>query len=250
LERRNYEVLHDIWQIERFRTLSPFYLTRKRVIENLLRKNTNRKTTLIDIGCGIGDLISSLTPRPETIVGIDLSAQALESASRRCGTASFVLADARTLPIKAKSFDLAICSEVLEHLHSDSQAVEEISRVLDRGGIAVFTAPQNQKYWTNEDTFDRHLRRYDANDFLKMLHDHDFAVEDFLSWGWPLAFLFRRYFSSRIFDAGLHNNFAFGQTRLTRILAKCLAEVFRFDFLFKGMNLGLGIVAVARHSRT
>lgn len=55
--------------------------------------------------------------------------------------AANLLADAHFLPFKNESFSNVICTEVLEHLKSPFQALEEVHRVLIRNGIAFLTVP-------------------------------------------------------------------------------------------------------------
>lgn len=245
-ETKRYDRLHELWQIERYQNLSPFYMARKRIIERLIAENTTNGIHVLDVGCGTGDIVRFLGSRADFYVGIDVSRRALEVASKKFRGASFLLAMANALPIKDERFDLAICTEVLEHLEGDAQAVNEISRVLRKQGLALFTVPQNPKYWTDEDAFDHHLRRYEAPDFVRMLHSQNLKIEKLLSWGFPLAFVFRKYISTKLFNAGLHESLPMRKERAVRTMAKVLAQLFRFDNLFNDLSLGLGIAAVAR----
>lgn len=45
------------------------------------------------------------------------------------------------LPLNEDSFDVVICTEVLEHLSAGASLVSEIARVLKPNGIAVVTVP-------------------------------------------------------------------------------------------------------------
>lgn len=51
--------------------------------------------------------------------------------------------DVEHIPFPAASFDLVICSHVLEHVPDDRQAVREFARVLAPAGRAVFQHPIN-----------------------------------------------------------------------------------------------------------
>ncbi len=50
-----------------------------------------------------------------------------------------IVADAHTLPVPDESFDMIVCSEVLEHLYDPARAVREMHRVLRPGGTVVLT---------------------------------------------------------------------------------------------------------------
>jgi SAM-dependent methyltransferase len=50
-----------------------------------------------------------------------------------------VVADAHNLPFKDSEFEVILCSEVLEHLHTPEKAASEIWRVLKPGGELILT---------------------------------------------------------------------------------------------------------------
>lgn len=52
-----------------------------------------------------------------------------------------VQADAYCLPFPDDSFEVALCTEVLEHLHTPAEALVEIGRVLKPGGKLLLTTP-------------------------------------------------------------------------------------------------------------
>src|SRR3972149_4010751 len=53
----------------------------------------------------------------------------------------FLVASASKLPFKDESFDIVLCTEVIEHVDDQSQAIEEMFRVIKEGGILVITSP-------------------------------------------------------------------------------------------------------------
>jgi SAM-dependent methyltransferase len=84
-----------------------------------------------------------------------------------------VQADARDLPFDDDSFDVIICSHVLEHVPEDVVAAQEMARVLTRDGLALIQVPADPALETTHETFaptpaDRereygqhdHVRRY------------------------------------------------------------------------------------------
>lgn len=51
------------------------------------------------------------------------------------------LSDATALPVEAASFDVILCTEVLEHVPDPAAVVREFARVLKPGGRVILTAP-------------------------------------------------------------------------------------------------------------
>lgn len=52
-----------------------------------------------------------------------------------------IVCDIINMPIKDGTFDVVLCSEVLEHLPDPVKAIREMSRILRGGGILILTAP-------------------------------------------------------------------------------------------------------------
>lgn len=52
-----------------------------------------------------------------------------------------VLADAYCLPFGDETFDVILCAEVLEHMHTPARALAEMRRVLKTDGVLLLTTP-------------------------------------------------------------------------------------------------------------
>lgn len=57
----------------------------------------------------------------------------------RAGPSVDVVGDAHTLPFESEKFERILCTEVLEHLHTPQQAIDEMHRVLKPGGELILT---------------------------------------------------------------------------------------------------------------
>jgi ubiquinone/menaquinone biosynthesis C-methylase UbiE len=97
--------------------------------------------------------------------------------------------DITQLPFGAGSFDLILCSHVLEHVPDDRQALSELRRVLRPDGLALLQHPIDDIDQTDEDPVvvdpsERlrrwgqadHVRTY-GHDYLQRLVDAGFQVE-------------------------------------------------------------------------
>jgi len=82
----------------------------------------------------------------------------------------YVAADGAHLPFKSDTFSHVICSEVLEHLPDDHQAISEIFRTLKSPqGRLILTVPHRKCYFSYDDRYVKHYRRYELRDIESRL---------------------------------------------------------------------------------
>jgi methionine biosynthesis protein MetW len=115
-------------------------------IQRLLSPLVSSTTRCLDVGCGDGGTCGVwLNENAGSYIGVDISSNALTDARKR-GLNTVQISDAGQLPFPDNSFDLVVCTEVLEHLFEPLEAAREIRRVLRPGGFLVATVP-NVAYW-------------------------------------------------------------------------------------------------------
>lgn len=155
-----------------YKNLLYSYLVRRDAIRGLLReKNLGR---VLEAGCGISPM---LDPGP-SVIQTDLSwrgLSVLRSGDSGNSPVRQVACDATELPFTDGSFDGMVCSEVIEHIENDSRVLEEIHRVLRRGGELYLTCPIHQKFFGFDDHFVGHFRRYELPNLQKRLEALGFA---------------------------------------------------------------------------
>jgi demethylmenaquinone methyltransferase/2-methoxy-6-polyprenyl-1,4-benzoquinol methylase len=113
--------------------------------------------TVLDVCCGTGDFSLSLKKAfgPELrLTCADLSGPMLDTARTRVHGASFVQAEAKSLPFSDGSFDLVTISFATRNLNIDEEkllaALREFRRVLKPGGLFLnleTTRPGNPALW-------------------------------------------------------------------------------------------------------
>jgi ubiquinone/menaquinone biosynthesis C-methylase UbiE len=104
------------------------------LIEDLLPPTPNR---LLVIGCGNKE-DQTLLVKNDGALGFDLSIEALRSHQSKD---RLFAADILSIPLVDNSFDVAVCSEVLEHVPLIRPSVKEMARVIKPGGILIVTTP-------------------------------------------------------------------------------------------------------------
>jgi 2-polyprenyl-3-methyl-5-hydroxy-6-metoxy-1,4-benzoquinol methylase len=102
--------------------------------------------TVYDIGCGSGHGLGTLASAgPRALAGCDLSGHAVAYA-RRCygGLAEITRQDAAQLQYDDDVADVAICSEVLEHVKDygcERRLLRGLGRITRPGGLVILSTP-------------------------------------------------------------------------------------------------------------
>lgn len=96
----------------------------------------------LDLGCGIGDFTALLAGAGAGAVGVEVARAALARARARHPALEFRLAPIDgPLPFEDCSFDLAWCSEVIEHVADTARWLSEVRRVLAPRGRLALSVP-------------------------------------------------------------------------------------------------------------
>lgn len=148
----------------------------------------------LDLGCGEGRHIFGVMEEFPNLqcIGLDPHIKSLakayegldflESISNK--KTNFLSGSAYSLPFPDNSFDLVVCSEVLEHLHDYKDAVAEVSRVLKPGGSFLASVPAEfpekicwalSKDYQNEPG--GHLRIFNKKSLIDDITQNDFQFK-------------------------------------------------------------------------
>lgn len=109
-----------------------------KLLEEILGKNDE----IFDLGCGDGTIGKILKKNHTiTIDGCDVSEIAVDRAREHYRTVHQLNIDDEDIPVESGSYDVVICTDVLEHTLSPSHAVSEIRRILKTNGTVVISVP-------------------------------------------------------------------------------------------------------------
>jgi SAM-dependent methyltransferase len=90
--------------------------------------------TVLDAGCGEGFVQRAMRARgfSGAWTGVDASAGAVAFAAERAPRDSWRVGDLRALPDPSASYDVVLCSQVLEHIPDPTHVRDELARVTGR----------------------------------------------------------------------------------------------------------------------
>lgn len=125
-------------------------------------------TSLLDVGCGDGRLVSHLGQRFEgrRLTGLDYSQRAITLARAMVPEADFLAADVTKAGLFEDRFDCATCIETIEHIEPSflPQFVSGIRQHLKPGATLVVTVPS-----TNVPVTDKHYQHFTPELLTKTL---------------------------------------------------------------------------------
>jgi 2-polyprenyl-3-methyl-5-hydroxy-6-metoxy-1,4-benzoquinol methylase len=175
----------EMWRrLEDFLRYNPGARERRHLVLRALRRHARSATSILDVGCGLGEMVSFLTSElPHArFTGVDFSSGAIDSCRRRFPAHTWVVADVVNDDLPTP-YDAVVCSELLEHLDEPETALVRIAASLAPTGTIVITVP-NGKVFATERAIG-HVR----HPTLPMLHEWfaaaDLEVVEAHRWGWP-----------------------------------------------------------------
>ena len=124
---------------------------------HLIKNWFDKKSILLDVGCGTGAYTTSLAKQCRTILGLDSSPKMVRrgiSKAKRLGLDNiyFVVGDVATFPFRDKVFDLVFSVNLFHHVAIENVIVAgfvEKVRCSKQGGyILVFELNQNSLGWS------------------------------------------------------------------------------------------------------
>jgi 2-polyprenyl-3-methyl-5-hydroxy-6-metoxy-1,4-benzoquinol methylase len=142
----------------------------------LIRKYSLVDHLILDVGIGLARLLERF---PELRrYGIDVSFGYLEGAQKKGIEVCYALIE--EIPYKEETFDVVVCTDVLEHLIDLNLGVRKILSVLKPGGFLIARTPYQEDlswYISEENPYKyAHLRTFDEN-VLRLLFERIFDCQ-------------------------------------------------------------------------
>jgi ubiquinone/menaquinone biosynthesis C-methylase UbiE len=157
---------------------------------------------ILDLGCGTGRYTKILLRLGGNVWAIDPSEKMLEIARKENKNAHFKKAAASKIPFSSDFFDMVVASLCIDHVREIDKALSEVSRVLKKDGIFIFSRNNpvteiaenvGERYVFNSYFKEGKRRRYFPSFSVNMAYYHTtletiikalikngFAIEDFI----------------------------------------------------------------------
>lgn len=225
--------------------VGPLTYTRYRLLLAELPHALPTAARVLDVGCGPGVLLGLIAGRHPDIevFGVEFSATALQHAPVNlrprivCGDILNVAQQ-----FTAQSFDLIVCSEVLEHVPDPGAVVNVLGRLAKPGAILLFSVPAGMRHWSTQDEAAGHLRRFEVDEFRTLLANAGLHIDKLYTWGGPVSWIYNR----AINHLGPARAARSGESRSGRLVARWLTRALRIDDLWRTRR-GFQLIARARH---
>jgi len=136
--------------------------------------------TVLDVGCGEGFTLARLKKEKigESFEGIEYDESAIALGKRLYPSLTIKQGDIYKLPYKSNSFDLVVCTEVLEHLENPKKAYRELIRASKK---YILLSVPNEPFFTWQriarfqnilhlGAHPEHIQHWTASSFTKFVH--------------------------------------------------------------------------------
>lgn len=148
----------------------------------LINNYSQEQKTILDIGCGTGEFLSTAKTDNWNTIGVELSTQAREIAIKKYLTIYKSLES-----ITNQKFNIITLWHVLEHLPNLDKQINLIENLLEENGTLIIAVPNYKshdaqyykQYWAAYDT-PRHLWHFSKTSITKIFKEHNLSVKKIL----------------------------------------------------------------------
>lgn len=210
-------------------------MRRKKVLGWLKRLNIS---SLLDVGCGNGELLYEIRSRYPALrlSGSDISPAVIDSNRAAQPQIDFQQLDLEAQRL-AQSYDLAVCTEVLEHCEDSARALKNLCDMAGR--YLIISVPCGPIF-----EIDRrvgHHRHYRGHEMEQMLRNHGFKCLKIEEWGFPVFNLYKHLIN--LAPGALSGQFL--SEKPYSLVQKLISHVLFFSFQFCLPRFGYQLLVLA-----
>ena len=134
-----------------------------------------------EVGAGIGTFSERIIDAgAERLLAVEPEPAPSAALEQRLGSDPRVTIVRESLPhapsLRAQSFDLVVCQNVLEHIEDDGAAVQAMAAALARGGRLVLLVPAHPRLYGRLDREFGHRRRYTRRRLAGVVEAADLTI--------------------------------------------------------------------------
>ncbi len=141
-----------------------------------------KEKDVLDVACGEGYGSSFMADAARSVVGVDISDEAVQHASATYTKANLMFrqGSATALDFDEASFDVVVSFETIEHLAEQAEMLAEIRRVLRADGLLVISSPNRPVYSEESGEHNEfHVKELDFKEFDDLLRVQFPTIEYF-----------------------------------------------------------------------
>ena len=127
---------------------------------------------LLDLGCGRGEYLHGFNLCGLKTFGIDQSSIGQKTSQQKL--IKIVDLENEPLPYDDEMFDVIFCKSVLEHFYYPEKIVQEIFRILKKGGLVISMVPEWESQWRIFYIDYTHRTPFSLNSFEEIFLLHGF----------------------------------------------------------------------------
>lgn len=224
----------------------PSARSRRRIIGKLIRKYGAKDSSILDVGCGTGELLLALYQNGfKNLWGADISETALNRAQLNCESCNFKILDIEKGKLDEK-FDIVVSMATLElkSVRDDQSAINNMAKMLNNGGYLILALQHRKIYWSKLDDI-YNLRRYETPELTEKCGKAGLKKVEMFSWGWPLYSMYYALMAG--VQTGDSDAAAVKNGFLTRLASYLLYLLFFVDDLFMVFGKGRWLLAVFKN---
>lgn len=215
-------------------------------LDRNLTKTQNHK--ILDVGCGTGRLFKELSLYGD-VFGIEID----KESSEFCNSIGYKFVDNETLGktnFTDEAFDTIVCTDVLEHIENDLDAIHQCFRLLNKDGFLFITVPVVPLFLSKNEKQYGHFRRYDFISLIRLLKESGFDILEttYFNIFLMLPIIIIRKITDIFFTLGVQRE-PMEEINLPSFLNKILKFIFNLEFhIIKHIRIpyGLSLLVVAK----
>jgi len=146
---------------------------------------------ILEVGAGLGNFTQQLSSAG-MVTAIDIDKTYLNRLGKvhKGMSSGYGNIETGEYFFENKSFDSAVCLNVIEHIEDDEKALKNINKLLEKKGKLIVFSPAHKWAYGTLDKYLGHVRRYTKEELIKKFENSGFKVVrvKYLNWlgllGW------------------------------------------------------------------